>query len=120
VDDPWPGVGPRLPLRPARGTRADVGHGDRDGAASGPGTAACPRYSHSRPHKEKGLSNLGSLEKLGHVYDGLNYASDFPGGEWRRMPKPTGMRYSLVNDAVTFENNACTGGLPASCSEATT
>ena len=28
------------------------------------------------------------------------------------MQKPTGMRYSLVNDAVTFENNACTGGLP--------
>jgi hypothetical protein len=55
---------------------------------------------------------LGSLEKLGHVYDGLNYTSDFPGGEWRRMQKPTGMRYSLVNDAVTFENNACTGGLP--------
>ena len=36
------------------------------------------------------------------------------------MQKPTGMRYSLVDDAVTFENNACTGGLPASCSEATT
>jgi N-acyl-D-aspartate/D-glutamate deacylase len=39
-------------------------------------------------------------------------ASDFPGGEWRRMQKPTGMRYILVNGAVTFENNECTGALP--------
>jgi hypothetical protein len=28
------------------------------------------------------------------------------------MQKPTGMRYILVNGAVTFENNECTGALP--------
>ena len=46
------------------------------------------------------------------IYDKPTYASDFPGGEWRRMQKPTGMRYILVNGAVTFENNECTGALP--------
>ena len=50
--------------------------------------------------------------ELGYVYDKPTYASDFPGGEWRRMQKPTGMRYILVNGAVTFENNECTGALP--------
>jgi hypothetical protein len=28
------------------------------------------------------------------------------------MQKPTGMRYILVNGAVTFESNECTGALP--------
>ena len=53
-----------------------------------------------------------NLDELGYVYDKPTYASDFPGGEWRRMQKPTGMRYILVNGAVTFESNECTGALP--------
>ncbi len=36
---------------------------------------------------------------------------DFPGDEWRRIQKPTGMRYILVNGAVTFEENECTSAL---------
>jgi N-acyl-D-aspartate/D-glutamate deacylase len=70
--------------------------------------------------KERGTLRIGdwadimvySLEELGYVYDKPTYASDFPGGEWRRMQKPTGMRYILVNGAVTFESNNCTGALP--------
>lgn len=52
------------------------------------------------------------LDQLGYVYDKPTYAADFPGGEWRRMQKPTGMRYILVNGAVTFQENECTGALP--------
>jgi N-acyl-D-aspartate/D-glutamate deacylase len=70
--------------------------------------------------KERGTLRIGdwadimvyNLEELGYVYDKPTYASDFPGGEWRRMQKPTGMRYILVNGAVTFESNTCTGALP--------
>ena len=53
-----------------------------------------------------------NLDELGYVYDKPTYATDFPGGEWRRMQKPTGMRYILVNGAITFESNTCTGALP--------
>ena len=52
------------------------------------------------------------LDQLGYVYDKPTYASDFPGGEWRRVQKPTGMRYILVNGGVTFQENECTGALP--------
>ena len=52
------------------------------------------------------------LEELGYVYDKPTYASDFPGGEWRRTQKPTGIRHILVNGAVTFEDNECTSALP--------
>lgn len=52
------------------------------------------------------------LDQLGYVYDKPTYAADFPGGEWRRMQKPTGMRYILVNGVVTFQDNECIGALP--------
>jgi N-acyl-D-aspartate/D-glutamate deacylase len=52
------------------------------------------------------------LDKLGYIYNKPTYASDFPGGEWRRIEKPTGIRYILVNGQTTFEENACTQALP--------
>lgn len=52
------------------------------------------------------------LDQLGYVYKKPAYAADFPGDEWRRIQKPTGMRYILVNGAVTFEDNECTRALP--------
>ena len=64
--------------------------------------------AHWRLGRHHGLQPRGA----GYVYDKPTYASDFPGGEWRRMRKPTGMRYILVNGAVTFESNNCTGALP--------
>ena len=51
-------------------------------------------------------------EELGFVYDKPVYATDFPGGERRLIQKPTGLRYTIVNGAVTFEGNSCTGALP--------
>ena len=51
-------------------------------------------------------------DKLGLLYDKPRFATDFPGGERRVVQKPTGLRYTVVNGAVTFEGNDCTGALP--------
>lgn len=37
---------------------------------------------------------------------------DFPGGEWRRIRRAEGYRFTLVNGAVTFEGQDCTGATP--------
>ena len=71
-------------------------------------------------YKDRGTLRVGAwadlmidhLEQLGYVYDKPTYGSDFPGKEWRRIQRPTGMRYILVNGTVTFENNTCTGAEP--------
>ena len=51
-------------------------------------------------------------DELGFMYDKPVYANDFPGGEHRLIQKPTGLRYTIVNGAVTFEGSDCTGVLP--------
>ena len=61
-----------------------------------------------------------NLDELGFVYDKPIFSKDFPGGERRLIQKPTGLRYTVVNGAVTFEDGECTGALPANCSAATT
>jgi N-acyl-D-aspartate/D-glutamate deacylase len=38
--------------------------------------------------------------------------NDLPDGDWRRVQKAEGYRYTLVNGEVTFEDNICTGALP--------
>jgi N-acyl-D-aspartate/D-glutamate deacylase len=71
-------------------------------------------------YKDRGTLRKGAwadimvydLEKLGYVYDRPIYANDFPGGERRKIQKPVGLRYILVNGTVTFEENRCTGALP--------
>lgn len=71
-------------------------------------------------YKDRGTLRVGKwadimiydLEKLGYVYDKPIYANDFPGDERRFVQKPRGLRYVLVNGAVTFEENQCTGALP--------
>ena len=37
---------------------------------------------------------------------------DFPGGEWRRIQRPHGYRWILVNGEVTMENGSETGATP--------
>jgi N-acyl-D-aspartate/D-glutamate deacylase len=37
---------------------------------------------------------------------------DLPGGDWRRVQKAEGYRYTIVNGQITFEDNRCTGALP--------
>jgi N-acyl-D-aspartate/D-glutamate deacylase len=71
-------------------------------------------------YKDRGTLRLGAwgdimvydLEQLGYVHDRPIYANDFPGGERRFVQQPTGLRYVLVNGAVTFQENQCTGALP--------
>ena len=53
------------------------------------------------------------LDKLGVQFDGPVYDSDFPGGERRIIQKAKGIRFTLVNGAVTFtEGTVCTGATP--------
>ena len=52
------------------------------------------------------------MDELGMLYERPIFATDFPGGERRLIQKPTGLRYTIVNGAVTFEGNDCTGALP--------
>ncbi len=52
------------------------------------------------------------MDQLGFMYDKPKFDTDFPGGERRLVQKPTGLRYTLVNGTVTFEENNCTGALP--------
>ena len=52
------------------------------------------------------------LEKLGFLFDKPKFDTDFPGGERRLVQKPTGLRHTIVNGNVTFEENTCTGALP--------
>jgi N-acyl-D-aspartate/D-glutamate deacylase len=37
---------------------------------------------------------------------------DFPANEWRRTQRAEGIRYTIVNGEVTFENSVCTGATP--------
>ena len=53
-----------------------------------------------------------NLDELGLLYDKPQFATDFPGGEKRLVQMPTGIRYIVVNGAVTFQENECTGALP--------
>ena len=70
--------------------------------------------------KERGRLNIGAwadimvynLDELVMLFDGPQWANDFPGGERRFIRKPTGLRYTIVNGTVTFEGNDCTGALP--------
>lgn len=53
------------------------------------------------------LENLEILPK-----DGFEKAYDFPAGEWRRVQRSKGIRYTMVNGDVTFEDSECTGATP--------
>ncbi len=51
-------------------------------------------------------------EKLGFRYDAPVYDTDFPGGERRLIQKAKGIRYTIVNGTVTFEESEATGAVP--------
>jgi N-acyl-D-aspartate/D-glutamate deacylase len=71
-------------------------------------------------YKDRGALRKGAwadimiydMDQLGYVYNRPIYANDFPGGERRKVQKPVGIRYILVNGTVTFQENQCTGALP--------
>ena len=70
--------------------------------------------------KDRGSLRVGSwadiivynLDELGFLYEKPVFDTDFPGGERRLVQKPTGLRYTIVNGQVTFQDNECTGDLP--------
>ena len=51
------------------------------------------------------------MDKLGFRYDAPVYDTDFPGDERRLIQKAKGIRYTLVNGQVTFEESEATGAL---------
>ena len=51
-------------------------------------------------------------EKLGLLYDVPVYDTDFPGGERRLIQKAKGIRYTIVNGTVTFEDSVCSEATP--------
>jgi N-acyl-D-aspartate/D-glutamate deacylase len=53
------------------------------------------------------LENL-KITPEGH-YD---TAYDMPAGEWRRVQRSEGIRYTIVNGEVTFEDGVCTDAMP--------
>ena len=50
------------------------------------------------------------MDKLG--VRPLETIRDLPDGDWRRVQKADGYRYTIVNGRITFEDGACTGALP--------
>ena len=53
------------------------------------------------------------MDKLGLQYSSPVYATDFPGEERRLIQKAKGIRYTVVNGEVTFEEDTvCTGATP--------
>ena len=67
-----------------------------------------------------------NLRELGYEHERLIYATDFPGGERRLIQRVSqssallalplgiakGLRYTIVNGTVTFEETECSGALP--------
>jgi N-acyl-D-aspartate/D-glutamate deacylase len=39
-------------------------------------------------------------------------AFDLPGGDWRRVQRAVGYRWTIVNGEITFEDGVCTGKVP--------
>jgi N-acyl-D-amino-acid deacylase len=50
------------------------------------------------------------MERLG--VRPLETLRDLPDGDWRRVQKADGYRYTIVNGRITFEDGTCTGALP--------
>ncbi len=76
------------------------------------------------PARALGLNKRGVLmegyaaDVVIYDYEGLNYkrgkyeiAHDLPNGDWRRVCKPQGIEWVLVNGMPTFHNNNPTGAL---------
>jgi N-acyl-D-aspartate/D-glutamate deacylase len=49
--------------------------------------------------------------ELGYDSSAYGVVHDLPGGDWRRVVRPEGIRYCIVNGAVTLEDGKPTGAL---------
>jgi len=75
------------------------------------------------PAQAAGLLDRGYLAEgmpadiVIYDYEGLEVCKeekvfDFPGGEWRRIRRAEGYKYTIVNGEVTFNGQTCTGATP--------
>lgn len=75
------------------------------------------------PAMYAGLNDRGTLtvgspaDIIIYDYDALGWTPptkvyDLPAGDWRRISKGIGYRYTIVNGVVTFIDNECTGKIP--------
>lgn len=53
-----------------------------------------------------------NMGELGNLYERPVFDTDFPGGERRLVQRPKGLRYTIVNGSVTFQDNECSNALP--------
>ncbi|WP_337185245.1 amidohydrolase family protein [Phenylobacterium sp.] len=71
--------------------------------------------------RDRGTLTVGAFADI-MVYDieRLNYdpplryevLHDLPGGDWRKVKRAVGIRYTIVNGDVTFVDGECTGAVP--------
>lgn len=80
----------------------------------------------ARTAEAAGLKNRGTIAVGNHadimVYDldrlacdpPIRYQQlhDLPGGDWRKVKRAVGIRYTLVNGEITFVDGECTGATP--------
>ena len=52
------------------------------------------------------------LDNIGMATSTYETVNDMPGNEWRRIVRPKGIDWILVNGVVTFEDNVCTDATP--------
>lgn len=78
------------------------------------------------PAQVAGLADRGSLTVGARadviVYDletlrpepdfHYDQAFDLPGGDWRRVQRAVGYRWTIVNGEITFVDGECTGATP--------
>lgn len=77
--------------------------------------------AHAAGFKDRGYLREGApadiviydLEKLRRIPEWTGeVVHDLPAGEWRRVQRSEGYRWTIVNGAVTFEDSECTGATP--------
>ena len=74
--------------------------------------------AHCAGFPDRGTLEVGkAADVVVYDYDNLRLnpvevVHDLPGGEWRRVSRPTGYRYVLVNGTVTIDDDKETGTSP--------
>lgn len=53
-----------------------------------------------------------NLQVIPPLNEPAEVVHDFPGGEWRRVRRASGYRWTLVNGEITFEDGVCTQATP--------
>ncbi len=77
--------------------------------------------AHAAGFKDRGYLREGApadvvvydLEQLGRDPEWTGeVVHDLPAGEWRRVQRSHGYRWTIVNGVITFQDSTCTGATP--------